>query len=112
MSTPTSSGNQNPYGTGQNPYGTGVPSQTNTSAVVLTVLSALSLCNFLTLGSLALGIIALAKSSTDPEGSRRLTRIGWIVFAAVWVLAIVVLSVIAVLISAHSSTVPEYDYRV
>ncbi|MEP7369829.1 MAG: hypothetical protein ABI662_09255, partial [Dermatophilaceae bacterium] len=39
--------------------------------------------------SLVLGIMALSKNSTDPEGSRRLTKIGWIVFASVWALAIV-----------------------
>ena len=80
-----------PYPTyGQSPYATGSHTEANTSAIILTILSALSLCNFLTVGSLVIGIIALSKNSTDPEGSRRLTKIGWIVFAVVWALVIVV----------------------
>ena len=76
---------------GQAPYATGAPpAPTNTSAIILTILSVLSLGNFLTVGSLVIGIIALSKNSTDPEGSRRLTKIGWVVFAVVWALVIVV----------------------
>jgi hypothetical protein len=88
---------------GQQSYTTGPPTPTNTSALVLTILSALSLCNFLTVASLVLGILALTKSSTDPQGSRRLTRIGWIVFAVVWVL--VIMGVIgAILLGVLSSS--------
>jgi|SRR5450631_514608 len=74
---------------GRQSYATGLPAEANTSAIVLTILSALSLCNFLTVGALVLGIVALTKNSTDPVGSRRLTKIGWIVFAVVWALVIV-----------------------
>jgi hypothetical protein len=63
----------------------------NVSAIVLTILSALSFCNLLTLCSLVLGIIALTKNSADPEGSRRLTKVGWVVFAVAWVAGIVAL---------------------
>jgi len=74
---------------GQSPYASGAPATTNTSAIILTILSVLSLCNVLAIGSLVLGIMALTKTSTDPEGSRRLAKIGWIVFAVGWAVVIV-----------------------
>jgi hypothetical protein len=135
MSEPTGGGNQNPdhdqeqpppaqpyaqpagqHGqpypaSGQESYETSAPTESNVSAIVLTILSVLSLCNLLTLGSLALGIIALAKRSTDPESSRRLTRIGWIVFAVVWALVIVGIVALNVVARVRSSDVP-FDSRV
>lgn len=74
---------------GQQAYGTGQP-EANGSAIVLTVLSGVSLlfCNILAIASLVLGIVALTRNTTDHEGSRRLTKVGWIVFAAVWAVAI------------------------
>ena len=137
MSEPTSGGNQKPQNDqgqeqptpaqpyaqpagqhaqpspayGPQSYETGAPTESNVSAIVLTVVSVLSLCNLLTLGSLALGIIALAKRSTDPEGSRRLTRIGWIVFAVVWALLIVSIVAVTVFARVRSSDVP-FDSRV
>jgi len=56
----------------------------------LTVLSGVSLvfCNILAIASLILGIVALTRNTTDHQGSRRYTKIGWIVFAAAWALAI------------------------
>jgi amino acid transporter len=121
MSEPTGGGNQKPeHDQDQEPYypahglqsyEAGAPTESNVSAVVLTILSVLSLCNFLALGSLALGIIALAKRSTDPEGSRRLTRIGWIVFAVVWALVIVSIVAFLVFTRVRSSDVP-FDSRV
>lgn len=110
MSEPTGGGNQKPEHD-QEQLPPAQPSESNVSAVVLTILSVLSLCNFLALGSLALGIIALAKSSTDPEGSRRLTRIGWIVFAVVWALVIVCIVAFLVFARVRSSDVP-FDSRV
>jgi hypothetical protein len=91
---------------GQQSYGIGPPVEANTSAIVLTILSALSLCNFLTVGSLVLGIVALTKNSTDPEGSRRLAKIGWIVFAVVWALVIVGIigSIVLGIVSNGTST--------
>jgi cytochrome c biogenesis protein CcdA len=99
-------------GYGLQSYETGAPTESNVSAIVLTILSFLSLCNLLTLGSLALGIIALAKRSTDPEGSRRLTRIGWIVFAVVWALVIVGIVAFIIFARVHSRDVPNFDSRV
>jgi hypothetical protein len=63
----------------------------NGSAIALTLLSFLSLlvCNILAIASGVIGIVALTKNTTDPQGSRRLTKTGWIVFASVWALAIV-----------------------
>ncbi|HYO18809.1 MAG TPA: DUF4190 domain-containing protein [Dermatophilaceae bacterium] len=75
---------------GQQPYATGPTTEANGSAIALTILSGVSLlfCNVLSIGSLVLGIIALTKNAADPEGSRRLAKIGWIVFAVVWVVAV------------------------
>ena len=81
---------------GQSPYQSGAPAASNTSAIILTILSALSLCNILAVGPLVLGIIALTKNSTDPAQSRRLTKIGWIVFAAIW--AVGILGIIAYIV--------------
>jgi hypothetical protein len=96
---------------GQQFYATGAPTEANTSALVLTILSALSLCNFLTVGSLILGIVALTKNSTDPQGSRRLTQIGWIVFAVVWGLVIVgVVGAIALGIVSNGMSTPNSSF--
>jgi hypothetical protein len=113
MSEPAGAGNQQPDpDQGRQPRATGAPTEANVSAIVLTILSALSLCNLLTLGSLALGIIALTKSSTDPEGSRRLTRIGWIVFAVVWALVILSIVALIVLSRVYSRDLSDFDSRV
>src|SRR5450759_372097 len=89
----------------QQPYATGQPSETNGSAIVLTVLSGVSLvfCNVLAIASLVLGIVALTKNTTDREGSRRLTKIGWIVFAVVWAIGILGLIAYIVFIAAMVS---------
>lgn len=73
---------------GQQPYGGGPPTEANVSAIILTVLSALSLCTLLAVVPLVLGIVALTKNATDRQGSRRLTKIGWITFVGAWVLFI------------------------
>jgi hypothetical protein len=105
-----------PYGQqypayGQQSYPTGPPTEANASATVLTILSALSLCNFLTVASLVLGIVALTKNSTDPEGSRRLTKIGWIVFAAAWALVIVgLVGAVALGILSSSTSPPNSSF--
>jgi len=75
----------------QQPYATGAPATpSNTSAIILTIFSGLSLifCNIFAIASLIVGIVALGKNSTDPARSRRLTKTGWIVFAGVWALVI------------------------
>jgi hypothetical protein len=77
---------------GQQTYATGSQTETNTSAIVLTVLSGIScfVGNILAIGSLILGIVALNKNATDHESSRHLTKIGWIVFAVTWVVGTLV----------------------
>jgi hypothetical protein len=75
---------------GQQTYSTGTQTETNSSAIVLTILSGVSIffANILALAPLIMGIIALTKNTTDHEGSRRLTKIGWIVFAVAWAVAV------------------------
>jgi hypothetical protein len=92
---------QQPPGFGQQPYQTGAPTTQNVSAIVLMILSVLSLCNVVAFGSLVLGIVALTKQSADPEGSRHLTKIGWIVFAVSW--AVAILAVIGLVILGINS---------
>lgn len=70
---------------GQSPYVTGPPAETNTSAVVLTIVSAivmLSTCFIIGIPSLILGIMALSSNRADAEGSRKKAKTGWILFAA------------------------------
>ncbi|MHB1474586.1 MAG: hypothetical protein ACYCV4_13380, partial [Dermatophilaceae bacterium] len=77
---------------GQQPYATGATTApSNTSAIILTILSGVSMLfgNILTVGSLVFGIMALTSNSTDPVGSRKKTKTGWIVFAVVWAVGIV-----------------------
>ncbi|MGG5258184.1 hypothetical protein [Phycicoccus avicenniae] len=86
-----------PYGAPPSIYG--VP-QRNTSALVLTILSGLlvaSCCGALTLPALILGIIGLTKQSDDPEGSRRMSRYGWIAFTVAVVLTVVGIVVLGVI---------------
>ena len=87
-----------PYGDPNAPYGapppgyySQAPSQTNTSALVLTILSGLGIfaCCGVTIVSLVLGILGLTKQATDPAQSAKLTKWGWIAFAAGLVLAVV-----------------------
>ena len=52
---------------------------------------------------LVFGVIALAKQSSDPEGSRRISRIGWIVFGVLVVLAVIG-AIIAVAIGVANDT--------
>jgi hypothetical protein len=75
---------------GQQTYATGQQTEANGSAIVLTILSGVSILvgNILAIGSLIMGIVALTKNNTDHEGSRKLTKIGWIVFAVTWAVAI------------------------
>lgn len=64
------------------PVGYGPP-PSNTSAIILTVVSGFALvacCGVLQLPALAMGIIALTRQSTDPAGSARMARRGWIAF--------------------------------
>lgn len=86
-----------PYGMPASPYGTPPPAyyqsaapQSNTSALVLTIVSAigtLSCC--LPLPALILGIMALTKQSTEPEQSAKLAKYGWITFGVMVALAVI-----------------------
>lgn len=85
-----------PYGDPNAPYGTPPPyyasaaPQTNTSALVLTIVGAIGTVTCcLPLPALILGIIALTKQSTDPENSAKLAKYGWITFGAMVALAMV-----------------------
>ncbi len=87
---------QAPYGDPNAPYGAPpqayyqqLPSQSNTSALVLTIISGLGMfCCGLSVVSLVLGIIALVKQSTDPVQSAKLAKWGWIAFAVTAVLGV------------------------
>ncbi len=68
---------------GQQTYPTGAQTDTNGSAIVLTILSGifmLSTCFTVGIPSLVFGIMALTSNSTDPAGSRKKTKTGWILF--------------------------------
>lgn len=79
-------------GPGIPPYPYAPPPPPNTSAIVLTVLSGLAVvtgyCCVIGIGPLVLGILGITKNASDPEGAARLTKIGWIVFAALTLLAV------------------------
>lgn len=87
----------NPYGSPGTPYGTppqayyqSAPPQSNTSALVLTIVSAigtLSCC--LPLPALILGIVALTKQTSEPQRSAQLAKYGWITFGAMIALAVI-----------------------
>ena len=68
---------------GQQPYVNEAPSESNVSAIILTIVSALAMLSTCVVGipSLIFGIVALTSNSTDPLGSRQKAKTGWIVFA-------------------------------
>ena len=107
----------NPYAVNQgqpapqlNPYATGGPAgypppgqppfsyqqapqrRTNVSAIVLLILSGLTLlaCCLVEIPAVILAIVALTKQNDDPAGSRRLTTYGWIAFGVGLLIAVVV----------------------
>ncbi|MDQ1537092.1 MAG: hypothetical protein QOE58_1485 [Actinomycetota bacterium] len=94
---------------GQPGYATGSPTQANASGIVLTILSAilmLSTCFTIGVPSLVFGIMALTSNSTDPEGSRSKSKIGWIIFAINFgvVVLIAVIGFIALIAGSSNST--------
>lgn len=110
-------GVQNPYArnphaqapTFQQPTGSG----TNTSAIVLLVLSALMTltCLLTQIPALIMAIVALSKNTNDPQGSRRLTRYGWIAFGVGLVIAVIVIvGIIALIATTSSSSSDGYSF--
>ena len=79
---------QPPYALPPGPYG---PPPKNGNALALTIVSAIGtvLCCLLCLPSLILGIVALSKQSTDPQGSARLARWGSYALAGAAVIAVI-----------------------
>ncbi|UTT66478.1 hypothetical protein NMQ01_01825 [Janibacter sp. CX7] len=71
------------------------------SPIVLVILSALATmsvyCCIIGIPSLTLGIIALTKNSSEPDEADRMTRYGWICFAATT--AVHILGVIALVVA-------------
>lgn len=108
-----------PYGAPASPYGTpppnyyqSGPAQSNTSALVLTILSGIGMftCCGVTVVSLILGIIGLTKQANDPVQSAKLTKWGWIAFAVGLVLAVVALVLYIIGIMALDPTSFESDF--
>jgi hypothetical protein len=97
----------------QQPYATGPRQEANASAIVLTILSGitmLSTCFFIGIPSLIFGIMALTSNSTDPEGSRKKTKTGWIIFAAnVGVVVLLAVVAFVVFIATGNTTSSTND---
>ena len=76
-----------------NPYPP--PQPPNSSAIVLIVFSGLALlsgyCCYIGIPSLVFGILGVTQHASDPEGAARMTRIGWVVFAALVLLTLLVI---------------------
>jgi hypothetical protein len=104
---------QPPYSMPPTPYG--APPARNTSAIVLTVISAVTLvacCNVLAIPSLILGILGLTKAGADPQGAARMAKAGWITFGITMALAVIGWLIFFVLVangSLDGST--SYDYE-
>ena len=78
------------------PAAYGAPPAQNTSALVLTIISGIITVSCCIPGvvPLILGIMALSKNATDPEGSRRLTKWGWIAFGVGIALVVIAFGVL------------------
>ena len=103
-----------PYG--QQYYPTGAPAApSNTSAIILTIVSGVSMLStvfFVGIPSLIFGIMALTSNTTDPVGSRKKAKTGWIIFAVnVGVLILLIVGAIALfVVSGTSSTTFDSGY--
>ena len=100
-----------PYG--QQYYAPGAPAvPSNTSAIVLTIISGVSMLGtafFVGIPSLIFGIMALTSNTNDPVGSRKKSRTGWIIFAVnVGVLIVLIVGAI-VLFMASGTSSPTFD---
>jgi len=111
----------NPYGQqypappyGQQYYAAGaaaVPS--NTSAIVLTIVSGVSMLGtafFVGIPSLIFGIMALTSNTTDPVGSRKKAKTGWIIFAVnAGVIALAVVAIVAIVFATSDGGSSNFD---
>lgn len=90
---------------GQQPYPSGPPAETNASAIVLTIVSALATMSTCAIGipSLVFGIMALTSNSTDPVGSRKKAKTGWIIFAINVAVVVGIGVILAIILFATSS---------
>lgn len=89
------------------PYAPAQAAPVNTSAIVLVIFSSLALvtgyCCYIGIPGLILGILGITKNATDPEGAAKLTKIGWITFAALSVITFLAIAVIVIgLVAAES----------
>lgn len=107
---PPGAGVPQPYGQPGYPqpavYAAQQANSTPASTIVLLILSALatlSCYGFIAgIPPLVLSIVALTKSSTDPEGCRKLTNIGWIVFGVL--LALYAAAIVILVVSLNNNT--------
>lgn len=83
------------------------PTPPNSSAIVLTVLSGLTIltgyCCIIGIGPLVFGILGITQQVSDPEGAARMTKIGWALFAGMTLLVILGLVLFIVLAIASES---------
>lgn len=68
------------------------PTPPNTSAIVLTVLSGVTIltgyCCIIGIGPLVFGILGITQQASDPQSAARMTKIGWALFAGLTLLLI------------------------
>lgn len=101
---------------GQQYYATGAPTApSNTSAIILTIVSGVSMLGtafVVGIPSLIFGIMALTSNTTDPVGSRKKAKTGWIIFAVnVCLLILLIVGAIALfVVSGTSSTSSNSGY--
>lgn len=106
---PPGPGPQQPYGQPGYPQAVGYaptqPTSTPASTIVLMIVSALSCFTcYLTLAGIVttiLAIVAVSKSSTNPDDCRRLTKIGWIVYAVL--VALSAAGIVALIVNSNNS---------
>lgn len=96
------------------PYaGTYVRPTNNGSGLALTIVSAVSVAfcgGLLVIPALIFGIVSLTKQSSDPEGSRRMSRNGWWAYGiGVAVSLVAVIAAIAFFVASESSGSVTYD---
>jgi len=97
-----------PYGYAPSPYAApgpyGQAPPRNGSALALTIVSAVTTlaCCLFTAPALIFGIVALTRQSTDPEGSSRMARYGWIAFGVAIVLSLIAVALFFALGTAGS----------